>query len=92
MNDNFKPDLPPQETLEMGVSGGWYFEGDLSEYPANWLTKARLSEDGFDVSLNYFGVASGKAWKNDSARDGSRPMIPVDGLVVLPLHPGPPHS
>lgn len=47
--------------LEMGVFGGWYFEGDVSEYPAEWFADAKLSDDGFDESLNYFGVAAGQS-------------------------------
>jgi hypothetical protein len=57
----FTPDLTPQQMLDMGVFGGWYFQGDISEYPAAWFTNAKLSSDGFDVSLNYFGVASGQS-------------------------------
>jgi hypothetical protein len=60
-DEDFKPQLTPRQMLEMGVFGGWYFEGDVSEYPAAWFHKARLSEDGFDVSLNYFGVTAGQS-------------------------------
>ncbi len=56
----FKPDLTPKEMLELGVFGGWYFEGKHEEYPADWFKTAKLSIDGFDVSLNRFGVASGQ--------------------------------
>lgn len=45
----------------MGVFGGWYFEGNIAEYPASWFRKARLSAAGFDVSLNYFGVTAGQS-------------------------------
>lgn len=56
----FTPDLSPKEMLAHGVFGGWYFEGDHAEYPADWFKDAKLSPDGFDASLNYFSVASGQ--------------------------------
>jgi hypothetical protein len=61
MTDDFSPQLTPQRMLEMGVFGGWYFEGDISEYPSGWFTGAQLSDNGFDVALNYFGVAAGQS-------------------------------
>ena len=53
--------------LELGVFGGWYFKGDISEYPKEWFVSARISHTGFDSTLNYFKVASGQAmsvWKD----------------------------
>lgn len=47
--------------LAYGVFGGWYFEGDLSEFPADWSADAKLSSNGFDVSLNCFGVRAGQS-------------------------------
>ena len=61
MNGDFAPELTPKEMLEMGVFGGWYFEGDVSEYPGEWFAHARLSDHGFDASLNRFGVAAGQS-------------------------------
>ncbi len=52
--------------LELGVFGGWYFKGDIEEYPKSWLKKAQISKDGFDKKLNYFQVSSGQpmsVWK-----------------------------
>lgn len=57
----FEPELTPAEMLRHGVFGGWYFEGEYDELPGNWLNEAELSESGFDVSLNCFGVASGQS-------------------------------
>ena len=59
MYEEFKPQLTPKEMLELGVFGGWYFKGDTEEYPKEWFENARLSENGFDVSLNYFEIESG---------------------------------
>ncbi len=63
----FRPDLSPKRMLELGVFGGWYFEGDVSGLPRDWLENARLGSDGFDPGLNCFGVASGQSraeWKS----------------------------
>jgi hypothetical protein len=38
----FKPQLTPQQMLEMGVFGGNYFEGNSAEYPREWFQKAKL--------------------------------------------------
>ena len=59
MYEEFKPQLTPKEMLELGVFGGWYFKGNIEEYPEEWFENARLSENGFDVSLNYFEIESG---------------------------------
>ena len=47
------------EMLELGVFGGWYFEGDIAEYPAEWFENVKLSTNGFDMTLNCFNIASG---------------------------------
>ena len=46
----FDPQLSPQEMLELGVFGGHYFKGDISEYPLEWFEKAKISESGFDAN------------------------------------------
>lgn len=51
----FKPELTPQEMLELGVFGGHYFEGEQDEFPKEWFKKAKLS-DMHDPSLNYFEI------------------------------------
>ncbi len=57
----FKPQLTPKKMLELGVFGGWYFAGDHRDLPAVWLKKAKLSRNGFDATLNCFGVAAGQS-------------------------------
>ena len=51
----FKPELSPQEMLELGVFGGHYFEGEQDEFPAEWFAHARLS-DVHDPHMNFFEV------------------------------------
>jgi hypothetical protein len=52
---DFKPELTPQQMLELGVFGGHYFEGEQDEFPAEWFMHARLS-DGNDPSQNFFEI------------------------------------
>lgn len=59
----FKPELTPQEMLEIGVFGGNYFYGSgaLDEYPKAWFTNAKLSKDEtYDKELNYFKIKASK--------------------------------
>ena len=55
----FKPELSPKRMLELGSFGGWYFEKKFDEYPKSWFKKARISNDGFDATLNCFGISAG---------------------------------
>ena len=53
----FKPELTPKRMLELGVFGGSYFDGNISEYPKEWFKNAKISEK-FDVNINIFKVKS----------------------------------
>lgn len=55
-HDDFKPELTPKEMLELGVFGGKYMTDCQDEFPKDWFTKAKLSADVKNVSLNYYGV------------------------------------
>lgn len=52
----FKPDLTPQEMLELGVFGGKYMTDCRDEFPKQWFVHAKLSPEKKDPSLNFFGV------------------------------------
>jgi hypothetical protein len=52
----FRPELTPQQMLELGVFGGKYMTDCRDEFPAEWFAKARLSPEKKDPSLNFFGV------------------------------------
>jgi hypothetical protein len=52
----FEPELTPAEMLRLGVFGGKYMTDCGDEFPAHWFCGAKLSPDGRDPSLNFFGV------------------------------------
>ncbi len=51
----FTPELTPRQMLELGVFGGVYFEGEHSEFPADWFEHAKVA-DVYEASLNYFNI------------------------------------
>jgi hypothetical protein len=55
-HSDFKPELTPQELLEMGVFGGKYMTDCVREFPKSWFQNAKLSPQRSDAQLNYFGV------------------------------------
>jgi len=59
---DFKPQLTPKEMLELGVFGGYYFEGTSKEFPSSWFKNAKLSSDKkLHKELNYFGVLASQS-------------------------------
>lgn len=52
----FKPDLTPQQMLELGVFGGKYMTDCKKEFPKEWFEKAKLSPEKKNPKLNFFGV------------------------------------
>ena len=57
----FRPDLTPKQMLALGVFGGRYLNDCKEEFPADWFTKAKLSDGAYDKSLNYFGVKASQS-------------------------------
>jgi hypothetical protein len=53
---DFTPVLSPREMLHLGVFCGRYMTDCRSEFPAAWFAGAKLSPNGRDCSLNFFGV------------------------------------
>ena len=55
-DEGFEPELTPPELLALGVFGGKYMTDCRDEFPASWFAKAKLSPEGYNAKLNYFGV------------------------------------
>lgn len=55
---DFKPDMTPKQMLELGVFEGHYLNDCISEFPADWFEKAKLSIYQPDVLMNCFKVKS----------------------------------
>ena len=53
---DFRPQLTPQQMLDLGVFGGKYMTDCAPEYPADWFVSARLCPDRHKPELNCFGV------------------------------------
>lgn len=52
----FRPELTPAEMLRLGVFGGKYMTDCRNEFPKSWFAAAKLSPEGKDPALNFFGV------------------------------------
>lgn len=59
----FKPQLTPKEMLALGVFGGHYMTDTRKEFPKSWFTRAKLSSDGPDHSLNHYGIRASQSLK-----------------------------
>ncbi|MFW6077360.1 MAG: hypothetical protein ACOC71_06390 [Hyphomicrobiales bacterium] len=54
----FEPELSPKQMLELGVFGGKYLTDCRDEFPDEWFASAKLSPEGRDPTLNFFGVTA----------------------------------
>lgn len=72
----FRPDLAPCQMLALGVFGGKYMTDCRAEFPASWFLEARLSPDGRDPSLNWFGVDASQPLSVWQARGWIHPDDP----------------
>lgn len=59
-DSEFKPELTPQQMLELGVFGGKYMTDCRNEFPKKWFSKAKLCHERHDPKLNFFGVNASK--------------------------------
>ena len=64
---HFQPELTPKEMLRLGVFGGKYMTDCIGEFPRDWFAEAKLSPNGHNPALNYFGVSASQPlsdWRN----------------------------
>ncbi len=55
---DFKPELTPQQMLELGVFEGHYLNDCQDEFPKEWFVKAKMAKEEPDEKINCFGVKS----------------------------------
>lgn len=80
---DFKPELTPQEMLELGVFGGKYMTDCKAEFPASWFRRAKLSSQRHDQLFwcKRIGAAVGLAQEGLDLSRGSARLV----SMVLPL-------
>ena len=75
---DFRPELTPQQMLELGVFGGKYLTDCTDEFPASWFRGAG-SHRRRDPGLNCFGVDASQSLPVGARRAGSIPMTRAAG-------------
>jgi hypothetical protein len=70
----FKPELTPQQMLELGVFSGEYLV-ETSEYPSEWFAHAKTNTPP-NASLNYFKVAASQPYEVWVAKGWIHPEDP----------------
>ena len=73
---DFKPQLTPAEMLALGVFGGKYLTDCQLEFPKAWFTKAKLSPEKKDVSLNYYSVDASQPLSEWQSKGWIHPQDP----------------
>lgn len=72
----FRPELTPQQMLELGVFGGHYFENEQSdEYPREWFNMARLSTI-HNKMYNFFEVDASQSREEWESKGWIHPYDP----------------
>jgi hypothetical protein len=73
---DFLPELTPKQMLEMGVFGGKYMSDCPDEFPKSWFKSAKLSAEGKNPELNFFGVDASLPLREWSGRGWIHPQDP----------------
>lgn len=75
-DNDFKPDLTPEQMLKMGVFGGKYMNDCKEEFPKKWFIKAKFCLEKHDPKINFFGVNASLSLKDWKKRDWIHPEDP----------------
>ncbi len=73
---DFKPELTPAEMLALGVFGGKYMTDCGNEFPSTWFENAKLSPEGKNPKLNFFGVDASLPLSDWRSRGWVHPLDP----------------
>jgi hypothetical protein len=76
MDEDFKPQLTPQEMLELGIFDGCYFRKTQKNLPAEWFKNARLSDHGPDPKYNYFEISASQPYEVWLSKGWINPVDP----------------
>jgi hypothetical protein len=75
-DSEFKPELTPQQMLELGVFGGQYLTDCQAEFPQAWFKKAKLKLGERDSKFNFFKVDASQSLKEWQRKDWIHPADP----------------
>lgn len=70
---DFKPELTPLQMLHLSVFEGKYLNDCRDEFPVEWFSRARLSAEHVDPSLNLFKIKSRLSSQSGNDDAGSSP-------------------
>lgn len=73
---DFRPSLTPPEMLELGIFGGKYMTDCRKEFPDSWFRNAKLSPEGKNPKLNFFGVDASQPLEVWRAKGWINPVDP----------------
>lgn len=74
---DFKPELTPEQMLQLGVFEGKYLTDCRQEFPREWYDNAELSPDKADVTKNFFKIKS-RLSLTEWRKRGWIPLVPGD--------------
>lgn len=75
-DSEFKPELTPQEMLQLGVFGGKYMTDCKDEFPKSWFKEAKLCPEFHNPNLNFFKINASKPLSYWRQKGWIHPMDP----------------
>ena len=88
--DGFWTDLTPKQMLSLGFFGGKYMTDCAAEFPAEWLSDAKLCHEQHGPALNLFGILASQplaallgAMADPFLTASARKSVPSRSLVQI---------